>query len=298
MRGGVNFIAGDYEAWGLAARGFEWRMDELYAEVALFAGVFLVSETEPTRTVTAAVLLIGDEILSGRTKDANLAFIATFLGNMGIQVHEVRVVRDDRDAIAEAVNALRIAYDYVFTTGGIGPTHDDITASAVAHAFGVPIGPHHQAMEILTRHYEETGGEFTQARQRMAHIPQGGILVANPISMAPGFQLENVFVMAGIPIIVQVMMDDIAGRLQGGARMIARTIDCHVGEGTIAMDLGEVQARFPGVIIGSYPFFRAKQYGTSLVLRSIDPDILEEAVQTTIELVEEMGGAPIEMPAS
>lgn len=263
-----------------------------------FVGVFPLPKADPSRLVTAAVLLIGDEILSGRTKDANLAFIATFLGNMGIQVHEVRVVRDDRDCIAEAVNALRAAYDYVFTTGGIGPTHDDITADSVAYAFGVPIDLHPQAMEILTQHYEETGGEFTEARQRMARIPQGGSLVANPISKAPGFQLENVFVMAGIPIIVQVMMDDIADRLEGGARMLSRTIDCHVGEGTIALDLGAVQERFPQVIIGSYPFFRDKQYGTSLVLRSIESKTLEEAVQATMELVEKVGGAPVERPAS
>jgi len=263
-----------------------------------FVGVFPLPKADPTRLVTAAVLLIGDEILSGRTKDANLTFIATFLGNMGIQVHEVRVVRDDRDCIAEAVNALRATYDYVFTTGGIGPTHDDITADSVAHAFGVPIGLHPQAMEILTRHYEETGGEFTEARQRMARIPDGGILVANPISKAPGFQLENVFVMAGIPIIVQVMMDDIADRLEGGARMLTRTIDCHVGEGTIAIDLGAVQEQFPLVIIGSYPFFRDKQYGTSLVLRSIESEILDEAVQATMELVEKVGGGPVERVAS
>jgi len=246
------------------------------------------------RIVTAAVLLIGDEILSGRTKDANLGFIATFLGSMGIQVQEARIVTDDRDRIAEAVNALRGTYQYVFTTGGIGPTHDDITADSVAYAFGVPIGPHPEAMDILTRHYEETGGAFTQARQRMARIPEGARLVANPISKAPGFQLENVFVMAGIPIIVQVMMDDIAERLESGAQMIARTIDCQVGEGTIAEELGDIQKRFPAVMIGSYPFFRDKQYGTSLVLRSVESVLLDEAVQATVDLVEKVGGKPVQ----
>ncbi|MEQ9146410.1 MAG: molybdopterin-binding protein [Parvibaculaceae bacterium] len=248
------------------------------------------------RTVTAAVLLIGDEILSGRTKDANLNFIAKFLGDIGIQVKEARVVSDDRQCIADAVNALRAAYDYVFTTGGIGPTHDDITADSVAYAFGVPIGPHPEAMEILTRHYEETGGEFTQARQRMARIPEGASLVYNSVSKAPGFQLENVFVMAGIPIIVQVMMDEISSRLEGGTRMLSRTIDCFVGEGTIAAELGAIQERFPGVGIGSYPFFRDKQYGTSLVLRSVDSAQLDEAVRLTVEMASKLGGAPEERP--
>jgi molybdenum cofactor synthesis domain-containing protein len=257
------------------------------------SGVIALPDPSVSRVVTAAVLLIGDEILSGRTKDANLEFIATFLGNIGIQVHEARVVSDERDHIADAVNALRSTYDYVFTTGGIGPTHDDITADSVAFAFGVPIGPHPEAMEILTRHYEETGGEFTEARQRMARIPKGAVLVANPISKAPGFQLENVFVMAGIPIIVQVMMDDIATRLEGGAQMISRTIDCQVGEGAIASELGDVQKRFPDVMIGSYPFFRDKKYGTSLVLRSVESLLLDEAVRVTVELVEKVGGNPV-----
>ena len=257
-----------------------------------------MSEPIAPRIVTAAVLLIGDEILSVRTKDANLGFIATFLGSMGIQVQEARVVTDDRDRIAEAVNALRRTYQYVFTTGGIGPTHDDITADSVAHAFGVPIGPHPEAMDMLTRHYEETGGEFTPARQRMARIPEGARLVANPISKAPGFQLENVFVLAGIPIIVQIMMDDIAERLESGAQMIARTIDCQVGEGAIAEELGDIQKRFPAVMIGSYPFFRDKQYGTSLVLRSVESVLLHEAVQATVDMVEKAGGQPVERDGS
>lgn len=254
--------------------------------------------SDSSRIVTAAVLLIGDEILSGRTKDANLAFISTYLNEIGVQVKEARVVSDERDRIADAVNALRAAYDYVFTTGGIGPTHDDITADSVAHAFGVPIGPHPEAMAILTQHYIDTGGEFTEARQRMARIPEGASLIENPISKAPGFQLENVFVMAGIPMIVQVMMDNVGPRLDGGASMITRTIDCHVGEGTIAVDLSAIQERFPSVGIGSYPFFREKQYGTSLVLRSVDSTLLEEAVQATLDMVRKIGGDPVEVPAA
>ncbi len=253
-----------------------------------------MSETGSARLVTAAVLLIGDEILSGRTKDANLNFIATYLGDIGIQVREARVVIDDRDKIAEAVNALRNAYDYVFTTGGIGPTHDDITADSVAHAFGVSIDKHPEAMDILTRHYEETGGEFTEARQRMARIPAGATLIPNSVSKAPGFQLENVFVMAGIPIIVQVMMDALAGRLEGGARMISKTIDCFVGESAVADELGAIQERYPNVGIGSYPFFRDKQYGTSLVLRSVESDQLEEALKATFDLAASVGGKPVE----
>lgn len=252
------------------------------------------SEKSEPRTVTAAVLLIGDEILSGRTKDANLGFIATFLGDIGIQVKEARVVSDKRDRIAEAVNTLRSAYDYVFTTGGIGPTHDDITADSIAHAFGVPIGPHPEAMEILTRHYAETGGEFTDARKRMARIPEGASLIPNSVSKAPGFQLENVFVMAGIPIIVQVMMDALSARLEGGAKMVSRTIDCFVGESAIAEGLGEIQTRYPNVGIGSYPFYRDKQFGTSLVLRSVDSSKLADAVTETIALAAKAGGKPVE----
>ncbi len=253
-----------------------------------------MSETGSAAQVTAAVLLIGDEILSGRTKDANLNFIATYLGDIGIQVKEARVVVDDRDEIAAAVNALRGAYDYVFTTGGIGPTHDDITADSVAHAFGVSIDKHPEAMEILTRHYEETGGEFTEARQRMARIPAGATLIPNSVSKAPGFQLDNVFVMAGIPIIVQVMMDALADRLEGGARMISKTIDCFVGESAVADELGAIQQQFPSVGIGSYPFFRDKQYGTSLVLRSVESEELDAAVKAAFDLAAKVGGKPVE----
>ena len=257
-----------------------------------------MSDAAEPRTVTAAVLLIGDEILSGRTKDANLGFIATFLGDIGIQVREARVVSDERDRIADAVNALRGAYDYVFTTGGIGPTHDDITADSVAYAFGVPIGPHPEAMEILTLHYAETDGEFTQARKRMARIPEGAVLIPNSVSKAPGFQLDNVFVMAGIPIIVQVMMDALSDRLEGGAKMTSRTIDCFVGESAIAEALGEVQSRYPKVGIGSYPFYRDNQFGTSLVLRSVDSSKLDEAVAETIALADKAGGKPVERAAT
>lgn len=253
-----------------------------------------MSETGSSRLVTAAVLLIGDEILSGRTKDANLNFISRYLGDIGIQVREARIVIDDRDKIAEAVNSLRTLYDYVFTTGGIGPTHDDITADSVAHAFGVSIDKHPEAMGILTRHYEETGGEFTEARQRMARIPDGATLIPNSVSKAPGFQLENVFVMAGIPIIVQVMMDALADRLEGGARMISKTIDCFVGESAVADELGAIQERYPSVGIGSYPFFRDKQYGTSLVLRSVESDQLDEALKATFDLAARVGGKPVE----
>ncbi|MEQ9519052.1 MAG: molybdopterin-binding protein [Parvibaculum sp.] len=257
-----------------------------------------MSDIAEPRTVTAAVLLIGDEILSGRTKDANLGFIATFLGEIGIQVAEARVVSDERDRIADAVNALRGAYDYVFTTGGIGPTHDDITADSIAYAFGVPIGHHAEAMDILTRHYKQTGGEFTDARKRMARIPEGATLIPNSVSKAPGFQLDNVFVMAGIPIIVQVMMDALSPRLEGGAKMVSRTIECFIGESAIAEGLGEVQSRYPNVGIGSYPFYRDNQFGTSLVLRSVDSSKLGEAVAETIALAARAGGKPVERAAT
>lgn len=244
--------------------------------------------------VTACVLLIGDELLSGRTKDANLSYIARYLGDMGIQVREARMIPDVERVIVETLNEVRAAYDYVFTTGGIGPTHDDITADCVAKAFGVPIGHHPEAMAILTRHYEETGNPFTEARKRMARIPEGASLIPNPVSKAPGFQMENVFVMAGIPMIVQVMMDGLAGRLKGGRKMLSATVSCEMGEGQLAEGLGALQAAHPDVSIGSYPFFIGKRYGTSIVIRSIDEAALARTQEEVRGLMRELGAVPIE----
>lgn len=250
-------------------------------------------DTTPA-TVTAAMLIIGNEILSGRTKDKNVGYIAEELTAMGIRLSEVRVVRDDEAAIIEAVTVLSDRYTYVFTSGGIGPTHDDITADCVAKAFGVPIGHHPEAMAILTKHYEETGNPFTEARKRMARIPEGASLIPNPVSKAPGFQMENVFVMAGIPMIMQVMMDGLAGRLKGGRKMLSATVSCEMGEGQLAEGLGTLQAAHPDVSIGSYPFFVGKRYGTSIVMRSVDEAALASVQDEVRSLMRELGAVPIE----
>ena len=213
--------------------------------------------------VTACVLLIGDEILSGRTRDSNLAYIANHLNKIGIQVREARVIPDVEATIVAVLNEVRARYDYVFTTGGIGPTHDDITADAVAKAFGVGIDHHPEAVRILGDHYKATGGEFTAARMRMARLPEGATMIENPLSKAPGFQIGNVFVMAGVPMVMQVMLDSLSGRLKGGATMRSLTVTGQIGEGTIAEKLGELQARHPDIGIGSYPYYRGKSFGTT-----------------------------------
>lgn len=247
-----------------------------------------------SKLVTACVVMIGDELLSGRTRDANLAYIAAHLNKMGIQVREARVIPDIEDEIARVVNDVRVRHDYVFTTGGLGPTHDDITADSIAKAFGVEIGPHPEAMAILKAHYQETGGDFTEARQRMARIPRGATLIDNPVSKAPGFQIGNVFVMAGIPAIMQVMMDSLTPRLEGGRPMLSRTVRAPVGEGQIAEGLGALQARYPDASIGSYPFFRGKTFGTSIVMRSTEAGLLEEIAGEVSALVRSLGAEPLD----
>lgn len=244
--------------------------------------------------VTACVLLIGDEILSGRTRDTNLSYIAKHLNQIGIQVREARVIPDVEATIVSVLNEVRAKYDYVFTTGGIGPTHDDITADCVAKAFGVAICPHEEAMRILREHYASTGGEFTAARQRMARIPEGGRLIENPVSKAPGFQIGNVFVMAGVPMVMQAMMDSLSPRLKGGAVMLSRTVSGQIGEGMIAEGLGMLQGRYPQVSIGSYPYYRGQVYGTSLVMRSTDSEMLGRAALETAELIRSFGVEPVE----
>ena len=230
-----------------------------------------------TNPPTAAVLLIGNEVLSGRTKDKNLGFIADYLTAMGIDLLEARVVADDEAAIVEAVNALRARYTYVFTTGGIGPTHDDITADCIAAAFGVGISHHPEAVEILTAHFLANGREPNEARMRMARIPHGASLIANPVSKAPGFRIENVHVMAGVPKVMQAMMDEIAPTLQKGEVMLSRTLRFEGGEGDIAKPLQEAQTRYPTVVMGSYPFESPTGYCTNLVLRSRDKVLLDDA---------------------
>lgn len=218
---------------------------------------------------TAAMVVIGDEILSGRTQDKNIAFVATAIGDIGIQMREVRIIPDIEQEIVDAVNYCREKYDYVFTSGGIGPTHDDITADSIAAAFGVGIGYHPEAYEILTKHYEQAGVEFNEARKRMARVPEGGTLIDNPVSKAPGFRMENVFTMAGVPAVMQAMMVSILPMLEGGAKMQNVSIQVSLPEGVVAKDLGELQKKYPEVSMGSYPYFRAGVVGTVLVLRSV-----------------------------
>ncbi|WP_373504275.1 competence/damage-inducible protein A [Aestuariivirga sp.] len=240
---------------------------------------------------TAAVLLIGDEILSGRTKDKNLGFLADYLTAIGIDLKEARVVSDVEEEIVAAVNALRARYTYVFTTGGIGPTHDDITADAVARAFGVPIEHNQQAVEILLAYFKEMGREPNEARMRMARMPVGATLIDNPVSKAPGFQMGNVFVMAGVPKIMNAMMDDVATRLTKGVPMKSRTVEFRGGEGDAAKPLGEVQKAFPAVVIGSYPFQAPDGFATNLVLRSRDEALLEQALAAVRKMADELVAA-------
>jgi molybdenum cofactor synthesis domain-containing protein len=232
-----------------------------------------------TEAPTAAVLLIGDEVLSGRTKDKNLGFIADYLTAMGIDLKEARVVADVEEDIVAAVNALRARWTYVFTTGGIGPTHDDITADAMAKAFGVGISHHPEASEILLKYFAEMGREANEARMRMARIPHGGELIYNAVSKAPGFRMENVFVMAGVPKVMNAMMDAIAPTLSRGAPVMSRTIRFDGGEGEIAKELKEVQDRYPALALGSYPFETPQGFATNLVLRGRDETALKAAVE-------------------
>ncbi|MEE8546120.1 MAG: molybdopterin-binding protein [Alphaproteobacteria bacterium] len=244
-----------------------------------------------TDTVTACVIVIGNEILSGRTREANLQYLAERLAALGIRLAEARVIPDRIEAIAATVNETRARYDYVFTTGGIGPTHDDITADAVAQAFGVALEHHPEALAILETQYAE--GEFNEARRRMTRVPAGGTLIHNPVSKAPGFQIENVFVMAGVPMIMKEMFEGIRDRLVGGAPMLTRTIASGLAEGQLAGRLGDLQARFPAIDIGSYPYYRAGRFGVAIVLRGIEEDALEAAAQAVEALMRELGAEPV-----
>ena len=228
--------------------------------------------------VTAAVLVIGDEILSGRTKDKNIGYIAEYLTALGIDLKEVRVVGDEEAEIVEAVNALRSRYRYVFTTGGIGPTHDDITAQSIAKAFGVSIDYDPRAVKILQERMAQTGAEMNEARMRMTRIPAGAELVLNKVSAAPGFWLGNVIVLAGVPSIMQAMLDGVAGKLQTGVRILSETVRADAREGDIGTPLGDIAKAHPEVAIGSYPFFdEARGPNTNVVLRARDPQKLAAA---------------------
>ncbi|MEQ1497316.1 MAG: molybdopterin-binding protein [Novosphingobium sp.] len=237
--------------------------------------------TAPTRIWKAALLVIGDEILSGRTQDKNIAQVATWLNVQGIRLGEVRVVADSTDAIVEAVNTLRNRNDYLFTTGGIGPTHDDITVDAVAQALGVDVVIHPEARAILERYYETRGG-LNEARLRMARVPDGAALIPNRMSGAPGIQIGNVFLMAGVPSITAGMLDALTGELEGGAALLSETVGSWVAESEVADLLRETERSHEGVAIGSYPFFREGRVGANFVVRSVEPALLDAACEALV----------------
>ena len=232
---------------------------------------------QPAGIITAALLVIGDEILSGRTKDKNIGHIAEYLTNIGIDLREVRVVPDIEEEIVSALNALRSRYTYLFTTGGIGPTHDDITADAVAKAFGVPIGPDPRAVAIMKERFDQMGTEMNEARMRMTRIPAGAELVLNKVSAAPGFWIGNVIVMAGVPSIMQAMLDFVAPKLNTGAKMLSETVRADMREGDIGTELGVIAKAHPEVMIGSYPFMDDRGPNTNVVVRARDADKLAAA---------------------
>ena len=242
------------------------------------------------RIWTAAVLVIGDEILSGRTQDKNVAQIATWLDVQGIRLREVRIVPDDEAEIGDALNALRARYDYVFTTGGIGPTHDDITVDAVAKALGVAVVIHPEARAILERYYTTRGG-LTEARLRMARVPDGAELIPNRMSGAPGIRLGNLFLMAGVPHITAGMLDALTGTLEGGAPLVARTIGAWAPESEIADVLRAAERDHAGVAIGSYPFFREGRTGANFVIRSTDAAAVAACVAALTVAIEAAGYA-------
>lgn len=237
------------------------------------------------------MLVIGDEILSGRTQDTNTSYIARFLGAMGIDLRECRVVPDVQDEIVAALNALRARYTYVFTTGGIGPTHDDITADAVAAAFGVSIDYHPEAMALMAARYKNPA-DFNEMRKRMARIPDTATLIRNSVSTAPGFQIGNVFVMAGVPMVMHAMLEELAPRLTRGAVVHAVTVEAPLPEGQIAAALARIQKDHPAVSLGSYPFYRETGPGTQLVVRGRDRDSVEKAAQAVETAVRAEGVEP------
>ena len=249
---------------------------------------------DETRSPTACLVVIGNEVLSGRTQDANIKFLATRLGEAGIPLREVRVIPDVVDTIVGTVNEVRARFDYVFTTGGIGPTHDDITSECIAQAFGVPWEPHPEAWARMAAQYARTGGEFNAARQRMATMPRGAALIDNPVSVAPGFIIGNVHVMAGVPRVMQAMFDTLAPRLRGGPPIQARAVHAQgVAEGTLAEGLAAIQARYPGLDVGSYPYYRGTGNGVAIVAKGTDVAAAEAAIEAVTTLMRDLGGTPV-----
>ena len=250
------------------------------------------------KIVTAALLLIGNELLSGRTQDANLNYLAKQLTAMGIRLVEARVIGDEEDEIVDTVNALRVKYNYVFTTGGIGPTHDDITCECVAKAFDRRYMVNEEARRILEDYYDGSGRDLNEARMRMAYTPEGAELVDNPISRAPGFRVDNVIVMAGIPAVMRAMFESVAPSLEGGAKVVSRAVSVLMGEGDIARPLGELQERYLGLEIGSYPFVRNSKFGTTLVLRGTEESDVDAAAEELISILRGFGATPEEKPVT
>ena len=252
----------------------------------------MTSTISPPPKPTAALLVIGDKILSGRTQEKNMGYVAEYLAALGIELKEVRVVGNEEAAIVGALNALRHRYSYVFTTGGIGPAHHDITSDCVAKAFGVPIDVDPRALAILREWLKTTGGEVSEARMRMTRLPKGADLILNEVSGAPGFWIENVIVMAGVPSIMQAMLDQVAPGLKTGLRMLSETVRADVRESDITTQLGEIAKANPGVAIGSHPFFDPEHGpNTNVVLRAFDAQKLARAKQSLQNMLARVQGA-------
>jgi molybdenum cofactor synthesis domain-containing protein len=243
---------------------------------------------------TAALVVIGDEILSGRTQDRNVAQVATWLNDQGIRLAEVRIVPDDQERIAETVNALRAAHDYLFTTGGIGPTHDDITVDSIAAAFGVPVVIHPEARKILEDYYFPRNLELTEARLRMARVPEGAELIPNPTSGAPGVRMDNVYILAGIPPVAASMLEALTGTLAGGSPVVSRTVGAFAAESDVADILRETEAAHQGVAIGSYPFVKDGRFGANFVIRSEDAALAKRCSGQLSGRLAEAGYEPVE----
>jgi molybdenum cofactor synthesis domain-containing protein len=241
-------------------------------------------------TATAAILIIGNEILSGRTQDLNIQFLAKRLGELGIRLNQARVIADETPHIIACVREMAATHTHVFTTGGIGFTHDDITAMSMAQAFNVAIDEHPTALKILQEYY---GDALNEARRRMALIPVGATLIDNPVSKAPGFQMQNVFVLPGVPSVMQAMFEGLVGQLSGGAPILFSAVSCRLPEGIIADELAQLQDRHPEIEIGSYPYFKQGILGVSLVMRGIDPESLASATADVSEMIRGLGGEPV-----
>jgi molybdenum cofactor synthesis domain-containing protein len=248
---------------------------------------------DQSKVWTAALVVIGDEILSGRTQDKNVAQVATWLNDQGIRLAEVRIVPDILERIVETVNAVRSEHDYVFTTGGIGPTHDDITVDAIAAAFGVPVVVHPEARRILEDFYRDRPGGLTDARLRMARVPEGAELIPNPTSGAPGVRIGNVYIMAGVPHIAATMLAALTGTLEGGRPVVSVTVGARAPESDVADLLRETEAAHPGVAIGSYPFFKDGRYGANFVIRSEDGDLAQRTGDALSERLRDAGYEPV-----